>query len=263
MLAAVGPADYNYEETLSTLRYANRAKQIKNKPKVNEDPKDALLRQADYTKKTQDVAEQRKAIEAERAHVYQTQQRQLEFAQDIAHLGALNAKLQPFNQVQDWPSYLRQGGSGAQADYAEFQALVHQRDQFAHELGSKVQQRQSDEQREIAKQIEEARADIAKTIPGYSDDTLSKLVGVGERFGFSSEEIRQAESDPRSIRVLHRLAELETALAKTSTTQKLVKAQAVQPAVKVSGAAPAAKSPDRMSTEEWMRFREKQIQRKQ
>ena len=45
MLAAIGPADYNYEETLSTLRYANRAKQIKNKPKVNEDPKDALLRQ--------------------------------------------------------------------------------------------------------------------------------------------------------------------------------------------------------------------------
>ena len=29
----------------STLRYANRAKNIKNKPRVNEDPKDALLRQ--------------------------------------------------------------------------------------------------------------------------------------------------------------------------------------------------------------------------
>ncbi len=40
-----GPADYNYEETVSTLRYANRAKDIKNKPKINEDPKDAMLRQ--------------------------------------------------------------------------------------------------------------------------------------------------------------------------------------------------------------------------
>ncbi len=29
----------------STLRYANRAKNIKNKPKINEDPKDALLRE--------------------------------------------------------------------------------------------------------------------------------------------------------------------------------------------------------------------------
>ena len=45
MCANAGPADYNYDETLSTLRYANRAKNIKNKPKINEDPKDAMLRE--------------------------------------------------------------------------------------------------------------------------------------------------------------------------------------------------------------------------
>lgn len=45
MVANIGPASYNYEETLTTLRYANRAKNIKNKPRINEDPKDALLRQ--------------------------------------------------------------------------------------------------------------------------------------------------------------------------------------------------------------------------
>lgn len=45
MVATIGPASYNYDESLTTLRYANRAKNIKNKPKINEDPKDALLRQ--------------------------------------------------------------------------------------------------------------------------------------------------------------------------------------------------------------------------
>ena len=45
MIANCGPADYNLDETLSTLRYAARAKQIKNKPRVNEDPKDAMLRE--------------------------------------------------------------------------------------------------------------------------------------------------------------------------------------------------------------------------
>lgn len=45
MVATMSPASYNYDETLSTLRYANRAKNIKNKPKVNEDPKDAMLRE--------------------------------------------------------------------------------------------------------------------------------------------------------------------------------------------------------------------------
>ena len=44
-VANFGPADYNYDETISSLRYANRAKNIKNKAKINEDPKDALLRQ--------------------------------------------------------------------------------------------------------------------------------------------------------------------------------------------------------------------------
>ena len=45
MIANVGPAGYNYDETISTLLYANRAKNIKNEVKINEDPKDALLRQ--------------------------------------------------------------------------------------------------------------------------------------------------------------------------------------------------------------------------
>lgn len=45
MVSCISPADYNYEETLSTLRYASRAKNIANKPKINEDPKDAMLRE--------------------------------------------------------------------------------------------------------------------------------------------------------------------------------------------------------------------------
>eukprot|EP00440_Ansanella_granifera_P022989 gb/GFBE01024968.1/.p1 GENE.gb/GFBE01024968.1/~~gb/GFBE01024968.1/.p1 ORF type:complete len:792 (+),score=272.25 gb/GFBE01024968.1/:1-2376(+) len=45
MVANLGPADYNYDETASTLRYAYRAKSIKNKPRINEDPKDAMIRE--------------------------------------------------------------------------------------------------------------------------------------------------------------------------------------------------------------------------
>lgn len=39
MIANIGPGDYSSEETLSTLRYASRAKNITNQPRVNEDPK--------------------------------------------------------------------------------------------------------------------------------------------------------------------------------------------------------------------------------
>ena len=42
MIAAVSPADWSHEETLSTLRYAQRARNIRNQPRVNEDPKARL-----------------------------------------------------------------------------------------------------------------------------------------------------------------------------------------------------------------------------
>lgn len=60
MIATCGPADYNYDETLSTLRYANRAKSIKNKPRINEDPKDTMLREMQ-----DEIARLKAAIEAQ------------------------------------------------------------------------------------------------------------------------------------------------------------------------------------------------------
>lgn len=45
IIAALSPADVNYDETLSTLRYADQAKRIKNKAIVNEDPNAKLIRE--------------------------------------------------------------------------------------------------------------------------------------------------------------------------------------------------------------------------
>lgn len=45
MIAAISPASVNYEESLSTLRYANQVKQIKNQAWVNESAQDKLIRE--------------------------------------------------------------------------------------------------------------------------------------------------------------------------------------------------------------------------
>ncbi|XP_064142457.1 kinesin-like protein KIF1A isoform X3 [Loxodonta africana] len=45
MVAALSPADINYDETLSTLRYADRAKQIRCNAVINEDPNNRLIRE--------------------------------------------------------------------------------------------------------------------------------------------------------------------------------------------------------------------------
>jgi kinesin family protein 1 len=45
MIAALSPADINYDETLSTLRYAWQVKAIKNEAVINESPQEKLIRE--------------------------------------------------------------------------------------------------------------------------------------------------------------------------------------------------------------------------
>lgn len=56
--ATVSPADLNYAETISTLRYAGRAKNIQNRTHINDEPKDALLRHFQ-----EEIAELKKQLE--------------------------------------------------------------------------------------------------------------------------------------------------------------------------------------------------------
>jgi len=67
MLACVSPADSNYEETLSTLRYASRAKNIVNKAIINEDPNAGLIR----TLKAEIEALKQKLQSSNQGHQYQ------------------------------------------------------------------------------------------------------------------------------------------------------------------------------------------------
>lgn len=66
MIAAVSPASDSYDETMGTLRYASRAKCIKNAPKINEDPKDALLKQY-----TQEIARLQRVLEGQQQQQHQ------------------------------------------------------------------------------------------------------------------------------------------------------------------------------------------------
>ena len=43
MIACVSPAEFNYDESMSTLQYASRARNIKNKPVINRDPNSMLI----------------------------------------------------------------------------------------------------------------------------------------------------------------------------------------------------------------------------
>lgn len=80
MIAAISPADDNYDETLTTLNYANRAKNITNKSTRNEDVSQQIIREL-----RSEIADLRAALEAAQSGVAQgggamseEQQRQIE-----------------------------------------------------------------------------------------------------------------------------------------------------------------------------------------
>ncbi|XP_050295479.1 kinesin-like protein Klp98A [Anthonomus grandis grandis] len=80
MIAAISPADCNYGETLSTLRYANRAKNIINKPTINEDSNVKLIRELrnEISKlKALMFCEQRSDMLAQQIHEKETREKEL------------------------------------------------------------------------------------------------------------------------------------------------------------------------------------------
>ena len=68
------PAEVNHGETLSTLRYANRAKNIINKPTVNEDPNVKLIRELrDEIDKLRSMVSQNDPVTAKKLAVKEAQ----------------------------------------------------------------------------------------------------------------------------------------------------------------------------------------------
>ncbi|KAI6243778.1 Kinesin-like protein [Aphelenchoides fujianensis] len=94
MIATISPAADNFEETLSTLRYADRAKRIVNHAVVNEDPNAKIIR------------ELREEVETLRLQINQTQERQNEAEELRERLAEAEALVALMNR--DWDERLRE-----------------------------------------------------------------------------------------------------------------------------------------------------------
>ncbi|CDW57479.1 Kinesin domain containing protein [Trichuris trichiura] len=98
MIACVSPADTNHDETLNTLRYAERAKKIKNKPFVNLDPTAAELLKLRSQEKTQEARRRILTLEArcEKMDVYKD--RYLRQSQKLLNVTSSLALLNKFHR---------------------------------------------------------------------------------------------------------------------------------------------------------------------
>lgn len=217
--------------------------------------KSALMMHADYTRKTQEIAETKRAAEAERTRYVQASE---EYIADRAKLAAVDQHLTEFQKV-NWSELTDEDPVAAQKLWLQFAQLKDSRQQMAAQLAQKEHSRTLDRQQMQAKLIEEGHAVLVRDIPEWSPEKGAKITAfAAKEFGFQPEELGNV-FDPRIVKVLHHAYLYDQMIKKAKTTPKETPGQ-VQPVKAVAtGKAHVAKDPSKMTDKEFAEWRKRQI----
>jgi len=216
--------------------------------------KGAFLRQADYTRKTQELAHHRRALVAERQAVAAQAQAVGQASHDRVQLAALDHQLQAFQGV-DWQTYAAQDPKGTQAMWSQYQAMAQARDGLAQALAHHTARGELQAARDAAAKMAETGRTLSQDIEGWSPEVAAKLVEYAKAFGVTHEELAQM-ADPRLWKVLHKAYQADQASQQAGAANAAAKAQAVRPAVTVAGSAAGGGGVrDELGTKEWMQRR--------
>lgn len=222
--------------------------------------KGAFLRQADYTRKTQELAEHRRAAEGERQALARDRRAHEGASGDRAHLAALDSQIEHFAQI-DWEAIAQADPTRAQALWAGFQQTRALREQYAYALSHHEARSQLQAAREAAERMTETGRVLQQEIEGWSPEVAGKLVEYAKAFGVTLEELSQM-ADPRLWKLLHKGYQADQASQQAGAADRMTAAQAVRPAVMVSGAAPGGGGVrDELATKDWMARRNAQMAR--
>jgi hypothetical protein len=102
---------------------------------------------------------------------------------------------------------------------------------------------------------------LQREIENWSPELAAKLVDYAQGHGVTLDELGAAD-DPRVWKVLHRAWRGDQAGRRDDAAQALAQAQAVRPAVTVSGAATGGRGVrDELATKEWMQRRNEAVRR--
>jgi hypothetical protein len=176
------------------------------KYKVHPDLRDGVMLKADYTRKTTEVATERKAVAAEReAFVAERQQhaaQQQEFVKEIGQLTVYDDALAQYAKV-DWNALRQQNPQQAQAAFMDWQQLKANRDTVFGALQQKVQQRTQAAQQDLAKRAAATVAHARTNIPGFRDEAFAEVSAWATERGISNAFIEQNLS-PLLFEVLYK-----------------------------------------------------------
>lgn len=225
--------------------------------KVPPELRDSLMRQADYTRKTQEVAHQRKALEARIATAAQASEAERDAS---AHLAAIDAALKQYENT-DWRALHDQDPDNAQRHFYNHTLLKQHREQAEKQLGEARSSREAETQQIAAERFMQSMDELKASIPEWSEKKIVELRDFArDTFGFTDEEFLSGLHDARQIKMLN-LARTAALAAKGKPKQPA--AQAPKAASKVrGGSAPKVGLDDRLSDEEWAKRRNAQMAKK-
>jgi hypothetical protein len=181
--------------------------------KLPKELKEALLRQEDYTRKTQDVANQRRQVEQmiqAKAQEFQLQQQTI---QGQAYLISVDQQLAQYNGV-DWQRLSVEDPAEASRLYIARGQLAEHRQQVAAKVAQEQQALMHVQQQELYQRMQEGAQVLSRDIPGWSPEVGKALIEYGARsFGFEPAEL-QGVDDPRAVKVLHKAYLYDQMMAK-------------------------------------------------
>lgn len=242
------------------------------KIKVPKEAEGHLLRQADYTRKTQEVAEERRRLEAEREQFKGQTEAQKAHFKAATKLAALDEQIAPYAKMtqQEWANLRAQDPNVFQDHWVNYDILRNQREAANREFSDLENNRRQTADRENDTRTQKALAEIARLVPDWTrgGELDVKLSKYGISLGFSEVELGEmALRNPQFVHQLNRLRVYDAAAQKLKTQQTFQASQTAQPVTRVGGNGGSAArrttdaSGDGLSTEEWAK-RERDRMRK-
>lgn len=215
---------------------------------------------SDYTRKSQEVAEQKRAVEAERSAVQALQKLGDEGLAVYAEGLQLTREIEQLRAVdlaalwQSNPDQARQVSDLLARKQVEYERTLER----ATDVGRRrVQQ----EQQEAARLMEEGRKAVVSMVKGFNENEVIDY--AVKTYGIKPEAARDWPLNPAGAAMAWKAMMYDRLQAKAAPAAKPTPAPPVAPVTAIKGRpAPVAKDPDRMTTEEYMRWRSSQSARR-
>ena len=180
-------------------------------------------RTADYQKKTQSLAEQRKAVEADRVKIDEAAKTRETYAQ---RLQVIEQLLQQQDQGQDLASLKSEDPIAYAVAMGEKMERDKQLQAVQIERQRVQQEQQSHQQAQLQKHIQAEQAKLVEAIPEFKDDVKAEVIrrdirNYAKAQGFTDQELSQVY-DSRAVLALYKAAQYDKLMAGKGVTSKKV-----------------------------------------